>query len=122
MGRQNNRTCIICGKQYHYCPNCGEDAGKPTWYFVFDGQNCHDIYDVCTNYRDGKIDVAKAYELISNLDISEIDSFQEATRAQINEIIKNGKPVNRNITSTNNSEDKETNTYKSNNKNLNKRK
>lgn len=122
MGRQNNRTCIICGKQYHYCPNCGEDAGKPTWYFVFDGQNCHDIYDVCTNYRDGKIDVAKAYELISNLDISEINSFQEATRAQINEIIKNGKPVNRNITSTNNSEDKETNTYKSNNKNLNKRK
>ena len=89
MGRQNNRTCIICGKQYHYCPNCGEDAGKPTWYFVFDGQNCHDIYDVCTNYRDGKIDVAKAYELISNLDISEINSFQEATRAQINEIIKN---------------------------------
>lgn len=122
MGRQNNRTCIICGKQYHYCPNCGEDAGKPTWYFVFDGQNCHDIYDVCTNYRDGKIDVAKAYELISNLDISEINSFQEATRAQINEIIKNGKPINRNITSTNNSEDKETNTYKSNNKNLNKRK
>lgn len=122
MGRQNNRTCIICGKQYHYCPNCGEDAGKPTWYFVFDGQNCHDIYDVCTNYRDGKIDVAKAYELISNLDISEINSFQEATQAQINEIIKNGKPVNRNITSTNNSEDKETNTYKSNNKNLNKRK
>ena len=122
MGRQNNRTCIICGKQYHYCPNCGEDAGKPTWYFVFDGQNCHDIYDVCTNYRDGKIDVAKAYELISNLDISEINSFQEATRAQINEIIKNGKPVNRNITAPNNSEDKETNTYKSNNKNLNKRK
>ena len=122
MGRQNNRTCIICGKQYHYCPNCGEDAGKPTWYFVFDGQNCHDIYDVCTNYRDGKIDVAKAYELISNLDTSEINSFQEATREQINEIIKNGKPVNRNITFTNNSEDKETNTYKSNNKNLNKRK
>ena len=122
MGRQNNRTCIICGKQYHYCPNCGEDAGKPTWYFVFDGQNCHDIYDVCTNYRDGKIDVAKAYELISNLDISEINSFQEATRAQINEIIKNRKPINRNITSTNNSKDKETNTYKSNNKNLNKRK
>ena len=54
--------------------------------------------------------------------LSEINSFQEATRAQINEIIKNGKPVNRNITSTNNSEDKETNTYKSNNKNLNKRK
>ena len=122
MGRQDYRTCIICGKQYRYCPDGGEDAGRPTWYFVFDGQNCHDIYDVCTNYRDGKIDVAKAYELISNLDISEINSFQEATRAQINEIIKNGKPVNRNITSTNNSEDKETNTYKSNNKNLNKRK
>lgn len=86
-----NRTCIICGKKYSYCNNCQRDSGKPTWYFIFDGQNCHDIYEVCTQYRDGEIDAKVAYEKISKLDISNIKDFAEATRIQIDEIIENGK-------------------------------
>ena len=88
MGKKNNRICCICGRGYEYCPTCGKDAGKPTWYFIFDGQNCHDIYEVCTQYRDGKIDVKTAYETISLLDISNLDDFAEATKAQIMEIMK----------------------------------
>ena len=86
-----NRTCIICGKRYSYCNNCQRDTGKPTWYFIFDGQNCHDIYEVCTQYRDGEIDVKAAYEKISKLDISDLDNFPEVTQSQIKEIITNGK-------------------------------
>ena len=88
MGKKNNRVCIICGKEYRYCSACGEDAGKPTWYFIFDGQNCHDIYEICTQYRDKKIDVKKAYELISKLDLSNIEDFVEVTKNQIKEIIR----------------------------------
>ena len=88
MGKKNNRTCIICGNSYHFCQTCGEDAGKPTWYFIFDGQNCHDIYEVCTQYRDKKIDAKKAYELISKLDLSNIEDFVETTKNQIEEIIR----------------------------------
>ena len=94
MGKKNNRTCIICGENYAYCPHCGEDANKPTWYFIFDGQNCHDIYEVCTQYRDGEIDANVAYEKISKLDISNIKNFAEATRIQIEEILAKGKDVN----------------------------
>ena len=93
MGKKNNRTCIICGENYAYCPHCGEDANKPTWYFIFDGQNCHDIYEVCTQYRDGEIDANVAYEKISKLDISNIKNFAEATRIQIEEILAKGKDV-----------------------------
>lgn len=88
MGRKISRTCIICKAQYHYCPNCGADAGKPTWYFIFDGQNCHDIYEVCTQYRDKEIDAETAYALISKLDLSNMENFVESTRLQIEEIIK----------------------------------
>ena len=90
MGKLN-RTCIICGKRYSYCNNCQIDANKPTWYFIFDGLNCHDIYEVCTQYRDGEIDVKAAYEKISKLDISDLDNFTEVTQSQIKEIITNGK-------------------------------
>ena len=31
MGKKNNRTCIICGKKYTYCPVCNSgDTNKPT--------------------------------------------------------------------------------------------
>ena len=94
MGKKNNRTCIICGKNYTYCPVCNSgDANKPTWYFIFDGQNCHDIYEVCTQYRDGEIDINLAYEKISKLDISNIKNFAEVTRIQIEEILAKGKDV-----------------------------
>ena len=65
MGKKNNRTCIICGQDYRYCSACGEDAGKPTWYFIFDSENCHDIYETCVAYRDKEIDQKEAYERIS---------------------------------------------------------
>ena len=91
MGKKNNIKCCICGRSYSYCPTCGEDAGKPTWYFIFDGLNCHDIYEVCTQYRDGEINVKAAYEKISKLDISDLDNFPEVTQSQIKEIITNGK-------------------------------
>ena len=91
MGKKNNRKCCICGRSYSYCPTCGEDAGKPTWYFIFDDLNCHDIYEVCTQYRDGEIDTKVAYEKISKLDISDLDNFPEVTQSQIKEIITNGK-------------------------------
>ena len=92
MGKKNNRTCIICGENYAYCPVCNSgDANKPTWYFIFDGQNCNDIYEVCTQYRDGEIDANVAYEKISKLDISNIKNFSESTRIQIEEILAKGK-------------------------------
>lgn len=94
MGKKNNRTCIICGKTYSFCPVCNSgDVNKPTWYFIFDSQNCHDIYEVCTQYRDGEIDVKSAYEKISKLDISNRKDFYESTRVQIDEILSKGKEI-----------------------------
>lgn len=89
MGKLN-RICIICGKRYSYCNNCQRDSNKPSWYFIFDGQNCHDIYEICTKYRDKEISIDEAYDRINKLDISNLDEFAEPTRLQIEEILKHG--------------------------------
>lgn len=95
MGKQNNRICVICGKSYSYCPNCGADAGKPTWYFTFCGENCKDIYNVCTQYRDKELSPTEAQAKIKKLDITNIDNFAEVTQTQIHEILdyKTFKPM-----------------------------
>lgn len=97
MGKKKNRTCIICHQDYHFCPTCGEDAGKPTWYSVFDSENCHDIYEICVGYRDKVLSAKDAYERISKLDISGLEDFNATTAGQIKEIIslneKNTKKI-----------------------------
>lgn len=87
MGKNNNRTCIICQRDYHYCGTCGEDSGKPSWYAIFHNQNCHDIYDVCVAYRDKEITTDEAYNKLSKLDLSDLENFNEGTKGQIEEIL-----------------------------------
>ena len=87
MGKKNNRICCICGKEYHFCPTCSEDYNKPTWYAIFDTERCHDIYEICTNYRDGIITIENAKERLSKFDLSDLENFAEATKNQIKEIL-----------------------------------
>lgn len=88
MSKKNERICCICGASYSFCPVCNsEDVGKPSWYFIFDSENCHDIYEVCVGYRDKVLSAKEAYERISKLDISGLEDFNVTTAGQIKEII-----------------------------------
>lgn len=90
MAREKlNKKCIICGTAYSYCPACGADRKKPSWYMIFDGDNCNNIYNIVTGYRDGKYTVKEANELLKECDLSKIDNedFNETTRRQIKEIL-----------------------------------
>lgn len=93
MGKKNNRKCIICQREYHYCPTCGEDSGKPSWYAIFHNQNCHDIYDICVGYRDKEISTDEAYNKLTKIDLSNLEDFNEGTKGQIKEILASHKNV-----------------------------
>ena len=87
MAKQNNRICIICGKQYRFCGSCQGDVGKPSWYHIFDGERCNEIYEICVAYRDGVISTKEACEKLNNLDLSDLENFAPSTKAQIEEIM-----------------------------------
>lgn len=87
MSEKLNKQCIICGKMYSYCPSCHHDKNKPSWYAIFDGDNCYEIYNICTAYRDEKIDKKNAFEKIKKCDLSKLDDFAESTKAQIKDIM-----------------------------------
>ena len=57
MGKKNNRTCIICGENYAYCPHCGEDANKP----------------ILISYSTGALVLPQLYWGISQKSISLVD-------------------------------------------------
>lgn len=87
MSDKNNKICIICGKYYHYCPSCRQDNDKPTWYNIFDGENCKNIYDIVTSYRDELIDEKKANEEMSKCDINNLKDFNPSFKKYVDKIL-----------------------------------
>lgn len=59
-----DRTCIVCGKKYSFCPHCGADQNKPSWMFIFDDECCHDVYDAVSGYKAGAYTKEQAKDII----------------------------------------------------------
>lgn len=70
MDSLNNKTCIICGKQYKYCPNCAEFINQPTWRALCDTDNCHTIFRIVTDYHFGIYDDDSAKIALKDCDLS----------------------------------------------------
>lgn len=87
--KKKNRKCIICGKEYSYCPVCGQDLKKPSWFAIFCSDNCNSIYETVTTYRDGGCTVDAARDILTALDLSAVDNeaFNSTTRNQIKDIM-----------------------------------
>lgn len=84
---ENNRKCIICNSEYSYCPTCSHDREKPNWMTLFDNDNCHEIYNICVNYRDGNITQDKAKDKLSRCDLDKLEDFEKGTKNMIKEIM-----------------------------------
>ena len=79
------RKCILCGKEYKYCPSCPKDAKKETWYAIFDSENCKNISKALTDYNLNKISKDEARNALLACDLSV--QLNDHYRNEINEII-----------------------------------
>lgn len=64
-----NRTCYTCGKEYRYCPDCVEDADKPTWMSLFESENCRTIFNTLTAYNADEISAEDALSVIGKCNV-----------------------------------------------------
>lgn len=87
MARKIKRTCIVCGKEYTFCPQCKEDSNKPSWMMIFDSQDCHDIFDAVTGFKDGIYDKETAKGKISNCKL-EMNKYSNDIAKTLKEITK----------------------------------
>jgi uncharacterized membrane protein YgaE (UPF0421/DUF939 family) len=110
MAVKNNKKCIICGTAYSYCPSCSRDMDKPSWYTLFHSDNCNNIYNIVTGYRDGLLTIAEAKTRLKTLDLSKIDDegFNAKTREQIKKILSYNDAQYETESAVNETEDVET--------------
>ena len=94
------RTCIVCGRQYEFCPNCKNQAhANEQWRSIYCSDNCRQIFHVCSDYQANKITKQQAGVQLAKLNLPSKMSdgikknVQEITLAYIDKTIKEmGKP------------------------------
>lgn len=85
------RKCVICSKEYLYCPNCGDEA-KPRWMFLFDSENCNNIWEEFNAYRTGAKDATQTLKALQKLDLSDEEKFDPVWKGLLNEIRAKAMP------------------------------
>lgn len=86
MGEKKQRTCFCCGKAYHYCPNCAEYSHLPSWYFIFDSENCKKVFDICQRYSIGEFTAEQARQKLDKCDLTNKSDFLSDVKDVIEKI------------------------------------
>ena len=82
---KNNKTCIVCGEVYTYCPNCAEFYSYPTWMNIFHDETCKDIFETVSSYKFNEITKDEAKVKLAKLTYSDRELPQDI-KDTINEI------------------------------------
>lgn len=84
------RKCIVCRQEYDYCPNCSDE--QPRWRFLFDTQNCNNIWEVFNDYRTGQKDATQAEKALRQLDLSKENDFDPVWKDLLAKIRSEAEP------------------------------
>lgn len=84
--KKNNKTCIVCGNKYTYCPSCAEFSHLPSWYGIFDSENCKNIFNAASDYLAGLITVEQATSILKDCDLSLKDNFSAGVVKALEEL------------------------------------
>ena len=78
--------CLVCGTRYKYCNTCSGYNPNETWRFLFDKQECYDIYNEWQKYHSNVVDADGFKELLKDFDLTEI--LSDNTDTMISSAIK----------------------------------
>ena len=88
MSKEINHWCVVCGKGYHACDSCNEIKSFTPWRSLTDSIEHFKIFSVLKDYNNNLIDKNEAKEMLSNIDLSDKDSFKESSKRLIDDIFK----------------------------------
>lgn len=66
---RGDRICLICGKNYHYCPHCEDTKSTDTWKALYCSLACRTVFDTLSKFVNGHITADVAYEKLSALNV-----------------------------------------------------
>ena len=88
--QRGERTCVVCGATYVYCPNCKKGDPAETWRFMYDSEECRDIFKICSRFAFGHINAEEAQKKLEKFNITDRTKYAESIRQNLNMIDERG--------------------------------
>ena len=85
------RKCTVCQSEYKYCPDCQGEA-YPAWMFLFDTENCNNLWEVFNAYRTHAMNADEALKALGELDLSKEESFDPVWKDLLKQMRAEAKP------------------------------
>ena len=86
MKKRGERTCIICGKKYEYCPHCGKGKPQEGWRNLYDSLDCKAIFLICSDFVNKRLSAAEAKQKLEKYDLKDLSTYAEGIRENIKAI------------------------------------
>lgn len=83
---KTNRTCKTCGKAYYYCPTC--DTRKPSWFAMWETEQCRDIFKLLSSEFSKKITTSEAKQQLIDMGVTLNDSFTDSVKKHITRVFE----------------------------------
>ena len=93
MAEKSNATCSICGKRYHKCLSCKDKMRVEPWKMYTCSSAHYQVYQVLRGYNTGMYTKEEAKSKLQNIDLSDLNNFQESKQKIIKEIMKEDKKI-----------------------------
>lgn len=81
------RTCMICGKQYQYCPHCSSFKSEPRWKSAVHDANCKKIMDTLQLHFSGNITDVEALTRLKESDLTAVGTASDSIKNQVQQIL-----------------------------------
>ena len=91
--RKYHKTCVVCGKEYEYCPNCAKYNTLPKWHTIFHDENCKTIFEICNSFVGGDITKEEAKAALAKCDLKNMKAFTKSIQQNIRDIQSADKKV-----------------------------
>ena len=79
------RICTTCGAEYEYCPYCDEYAHLPKWHFMWDKEECKDLFDAIVSYNVDKTPIQNVKDVLDKYDITDFSKYNTEIRKFLEE-------------------------------------
>lgn len=87
MPKEINHWCVVCGRGYHACDACDKTKSFTSWRSLTDSMEHFKIFTVLRNYNNKLIDKEEAKRLLSDIDLSDKDSYKDSAKRLLDEIL-----------------------------------
>lgn len=85
----NKRKCILCpSHEYEYCGKCKPKEIIETWRYIFDSENCRDVYKILENFAGNKISATEANKLLLQYNVPDVNEVHPSLRKNLEDIYK----------------------------------